>query len=101
MVAQMKPKDDDVDAGLEGLASWFHQDWKLIYPDIPTAARDYLQGRSATERESLRRELKMFLEAKTGRSSEQIRSAWIALGAQSWPRGEDASAALVLLLAEI
>ena len=84
--------------GLEGLASWFHQDWKLIYPDVPTAARAYIQTLPGSERTLLRQELESFLEANSGRTAEQVREAWIALGVGSWPRGENTEAMLTAVL---
>lgn len=85
-------------SGVRALASWFHQDWKLVYPDAPTAARVYIQGLSSSERALLRRELKAFLEANSGKSAEEVREAWLALGAGSWPKDGSTVATLTAIL---
>lgn len=88
-------------SGVRALASWFHQDWRLVYPDVPTAAGAYIGGLSDSERALLRRELAAFLDANSGKSPEQVREAWLAVGAGSWPRHESTVATLTAILETI
>jgi hypothetical protein len=85
-------------SGINALASWFHQDWKLDFPDALTAAHFYIERLPVNKRALLRRELEEFLEASAGKSPLEVREAWLALGAGSWPRDDSALTSLTAIL---
>jgi hypothetical protein len=69
---------------LEKFASWFGQDWELIYPNFYEGARMYFGQLSEQRRIILRRELSEFIVKSVGLPSETIEESWFKLGAQAW-----------------
>jgi len=72
---------------LGAFASWFHQDWRLVYPDFLTGAKMYVEALPGERRKGLSAELRAFIEAHSVSSEEEIRKAWYALGAGAWQTG--------------
>jgi len=66
---------------LEAFASFFHQDWRLMYPNFHAGAKLYIGSLSNESKRKLRAELLNFI---AGRSARSTRKRWIALGAQAW-----------------
>jgi len=71
---------------LERFASWFHQDWKLVFSDFDEGARIYVRQLSDTERAALRQDLRDFLKANEAGDEDRLRRAWLGLGAHAAPR---------------
>jgi hypothetical protein len=69
---------------LEKFASWFHQDWKLIYPHFYEGAKIYINDLSAERKGVLRQELLNFISTNADRRSEAVISSWCDLGADAW-----------------
>jgi CdiI immunity protein len=79
---------------LQQLASWFHQDWKMVFPDFYKGLNLYLDNLPQERRVALGRELRQFLEQNNGRSSEELKQLWLRLGAQGWQASLDIHSAL-------
>ena len=69
---------------LEKFASWFHQDWKLVYKDFYEGARMYASSLSTERKTALRRELSEFVETHRNTSRSVLMASWFKLGAQGW-----------------
>src|SRR5438045_3617272 len=54
---------------LQQLAEWFHQDWKLVFPDFYAGLDLYLDNLPAERRAILGRELCQFVEQNRGASA--------------------------------
>ena len=74
---------------LQQFASWFHQDWKLMFKDFHEGARIYISTLSPERRQALRRELGDFIEASRTKSPEEIKQLWLKLGAEGWQQNLD------------
>lgn len=70
---------------LQKFASWFHQDWDLIYPNFYEGAQMYLTSLSSRRRVKLSNELQDFLRQYGGEPSKLVLRAWFRLGAEAWP----------------
>ena len=79
---------------MQQLASWFHQDWKLVFPDFYTGLRIYLDNLLAGRRGALGIELRRFVEKNQGSSAKALKRLWLRLGAQGWQANLDIRAAL-------
>jgi len=66
---------------LQQLALWFHQDWKLLFPDFYAGLHLYLDHLPAQRRVVLGRELCQFVEHNEGTSSDELKRLWLGLGA--------------------
>jgi hypothetical protein len=71
---------------LQQFASWFHQDFGLMKMTIHEGARTYFGNLTAERSKVLRSELKAFLAQH---ASASLRKAWLAQGAQYWPKDVD------------
>ena len=71
---------------LTQFAVFFHQDFALGFPDMPSGARVYLRGLSPDRKVVLGREFDTFLTDH--RSAKALRNSWIRLGAGYAPRGD-------------
>jgi len=69
---------------LEKFASWFHQDWKLVFPNFPEGARMYLSTLPRERKALLHQELSAFLAEHSDDSSSGLKQAWLRLGALGW-----------------
>ena len=74
---------------LQQLASWFHQDWNLVFPDFYTGLRMYLDNLPAGRRAALGSELRRFMEQNQGASAKALKRLWLRLGAQGWQANLD------------
>lgn len=74
---------------LEQFASWFHQDWKLVFSDFYDGARMYASSLSIARKAALLRELSEFVETHHNASSSALMASWLKLGAQGWERKYD------------
>ena len=69
---------------LQKFASWFHQDWKIVFPDFICGAKMYFSNLPSDRTENLSQEIIKFLNNHKNDSSSEVRKAWISLGAQAW-----------------
>lgn len=69
---------------LQKFAFWFHQDWKLIFPDFHTGAEMYLSSLSPERKEVLRQALAQFIERNRDADASELIDEWVKLGAQAW-----------------
>lgn len=69
---------------LQKFASWFHQDWKIVFPDFIYGAKMYFSNLPSDRAEILSQEIIKFLNKHKKASSSEVRKAWISLGAQAW-----------------
>lgn len=74
---------------LQQLALWFHQDWKLLFPDFYAGLHLYLENLPAERRVVLGRELREFVEQNRGASVQALKRRWLRLGAQGWQSSLD------------
>ena len=79
---------------LEKFASWFHQDWELIFPDVREGALMYRDSLSHDRRVTLVKELQDFLNRHAGEPSGAVLKAWFRLGAEGWQRDLEISETL-------
>jgi hypothetical protein len=73
-------------SALANLASWFHQDSKLMGIEADQWGKEFIKPLSTGQRRVLRAELLEFMAAYPGTSAKGIRNAWVRLGAAGWPR---------------
>ena len=73
-------------SALADLASWFHQDFKLMGIEADQWGKEFIKPLSTGERRALRVELLELATAYPGKSGKGLRNAWIRLGAAGWPR---------------
>jgi hypothetical protein len=71
---------------LANLASWFHQDFKLMGIEPDQWGREFIKSLSVDQKSALRAELLELAAAYPGKSGKGLRNAWARLGAQCWPR---------------
>jgi hypothetical protein len=76
----------DKTSPLQNLASWFHQDFKLMGMEADDWGKEFIKSLSAAQRRTLKVELLELAAAYPGRSGKGLLNAWARLGAQSWPR---------------
>lgn len=74
---------------LQQLALWFHQDWKLLFPDFHAGLTMYLENLPAPRRVVLGRELREFVEQNRDASARALTRRWLSLGAQGWQSSLD------------
>ena len=66
---------------------WFHQDWKLVFPDFFAGTTLYLRnlsGDEQTRRRDLALQLRVFLQAHATAAPGELKQRWLELGAQGW-----------------
>ena len=68
---------------LEMFASFFFQDWYLIFPDFYTGVDMYISAISRKQRQILSKQLEQFVEDH--KTPAQLKQAWLNAGAQAWP----------------
>jgi hypothetical protein len=73
---------------LQQFASWFHQDFGLMKMTVHEGARTYFGSLTTDRSKALRSELQAFV-VQHGGSPESLRKAWLAQGAEYWPRAVD------------
>ena len=78
-VVQRTPQSE-----LEQFASWFHQDWKVLFGTADDAIRAYLANMPRGRRTELESELAAFLREHQASDDRKLLEAWYALGAQGW-----------------
>jgi hypothetical protein len=74
---------------LQEFASWFHQDWKILFGDAQSCAKTYFSGLSPERRKRLRIELLVFLEGEKNSTANNLLRSWYGLGAQGWQTNID------------
>ena len=79
---------------LERFATWFHQDFKLAFPDVQSGGIVMIEQLSSAEKKLLSSELAAFLANHEGSSEKALRRAWMKLGVQYWPRRGDTKSLL-------
>ncbi|MGK9167617.1 hypothetical protein KXR53_15035 [Inquilinus limosus] len=72
---------------MERFASWFHQDWILVFPDFDAGARLHISQLGDERRSVLKRQFSKFLSRNEGASTRSLKNQWLRLGAQGWQRG--------------
>jgi hypothetical protein len=83
---QVVPKPERSE--LEQFASSFHQDFGLMKMTVHEWARKYFGTLTANRSKVLREQLQSFVAQHPG-SPDSLRKAWLAQGAQYWPRSID------------
>jgi hypothetical protein len=86
---------------LHKFASWFHQDWKLVFPDFRAGVEIYLKNLPMDGRRILADELRKFIEHNSTASSQELKQQWLELGAQGWQNSLDIHSTLDEFLATI
>ncbi|HEY4081752.1 MAG TPA: hypothetical protein VGM81_13755 [Burkholderiaceae bacterium] len=86
---------------LEEFASWFHQDFFVLFPNVQSGAAEYLAQLTDSQRHLLLSQLGLFVQANGRASEKAIRRAWFKLGAQAWPARGDTKALLASFLEQI
>jgi hypothetical protein len=79
---------------LQEFASWFHQDWKLLFPEFYAGVRPYLRNMPLERKCVLASELRDFIEKNSAVSPEELKQKWLDLGAQGWQASLDIHNAL-------
>lgn len=74
---------------VQGLASWFHQDFALMGVEPGEWGKTLMKSLSAEQRRVLRVELLELKAAYLGKSDKGLRNAWIRLGAAGWSSSTD------------
>jgi hypothetical protein len=74
---------------MANLASWFHQDFKLMGIEPEDWGKEFIKSLSVGQRRTLKVELLQLAAAYPGKSGKGLRNAWARLGAQCWPRSEN------------
>ena len=83
----MKFIDNRKGSELERFARWFHQDFRMQYPEADEFAFEYFRSLSIQRRRALGAELGSLLEQWPGRNGKGLRNAWVRLGAHWSERG--------------
>lgn len=71
---------------LPNFASWFHQDFGVIFDNFDDGVDRYIGGLSENRKAVLASELRELLNQYPGKSSKGLKNAWIRLGAQWWDK---------------
>lgn len=87
-------KTSEVRSELSRFAVWFHQDWKLLFPDFFSGYQMYVANLSQDRQAALRAELENFLNQNAGMPEQDLKRAWLALGAQAWQANLDVRSTL-------
>lgn len=74
---------------LQTFASWFHQDWELVFPDFYQGAKMYIDSLSTERKKVLKSELIEFINKYIGSNSSEVKRGWLSLGAQAWQSDKD------------
>lgn len=69
---------------IQKFASWFHQDWQLIFSSFSDGADQYLGSLTKERRAVLKKELEAFVEKNRERNNKSLLKEWLNLGAQGW-----------------
>jgi hypothetical protein len=71
---------------VQGLASWFHQDFALMEVEPGEWGREFIRSLSVSQKGELKTELMELVATYPGKNGKGLMNAWIRSGAQSWPR---------------
>jgi hypothetical protein len=71
---------------LQEFASWFGQDYALFFSNFYEGAAKYIAALPTPRRETLRTELREFLDANPHAPSKKLIKKWLELGADTWDR---------------
>jgi hypothetical protein len=74
---------------VQGLASWFHQDFALMGVEPGEWGREFIRSLSVSQEGELKTELMELVATYPGKNGKGLMNAWIRFGAQSWPRSAD------------
>jgi len=74
------------DSELENFASWFHQDFGVIFENIEEGTEAYIGMLSPERKRVLVSELGKLLREYPGKENKGLKNAWIRLGGQWWDR---------------
>jgi hypothetical protein len=69
----------------QGLASWFHQDWAVMFPSFNSAVDIYIASLTERRKQILRVELEAVL-LETKNSEADLKNQWLNAGAQGYPK---------------
>ena len=70
-------------------ASFFHQDFELLFNDANEGASEYFRTLTEIQKSYLKTQLKNLIEEFPGKQQKGLHSAWIKLGAQWWDKRID------------
>ncbi|HKP27206.1 MAG TPA: contact-dependent growth inhibition system immunity protein [Dongiaceae bacterium] len=71
---------------LEQFATWFHQDWGVLFSTFEAAANAYVRQLPAKRKTTLRKELAAFLDEHGRAKRGGLLRWWLKLRAQGGPR---------------
>jgi len=71
---------------LQKFAMYFHQDWKLVFPDFYTGAEMYLSSIKTEQKVLLKNQLSDFISLHRNSSPAIVKTEWLKLGAQGWQK---------------
>ncbi len=71
---------------LEKFASWFHQDFGVLFESIEEGTNAYLDTLPSRRKKELVAEIKKLLNDDSGKENKGLKNAWLRLGAQWWNR---------------
>ena len=71
---------------LQEFAQWFHQDWRLMFPNFYMGAAMYIKQLTPERRLQLQQQLRAFLDANAGATPRELEQQWLKLGAAEWER---------------
>lgn len=69
---------------LQKFASWFHQDWDLVFSDFFMGAKMYFNSLPNERLEVLEKELELFIKRNKNATLDEVEEAWLLLGAQAF-----------------
>jgi len=65
-------------------ASWFHQDYGVLYKNPEIGVDDYLNTLTQDQQQKLFLEINDLLKEFHGKDHKGLKNAWLRLGAQWW-----------------
>lgn len=73
---------------IEKFASWFHQDYGLVFDQADDGVKAYLANLSDGRKRELAIEVSVLLKRYAGMDHKGLKNAWLRLGAQWWSAKE-------------
>lgn len=82
------------------LASWFGQDFSVLFPDLDVVAvaRIYIRQLTPAKAALLRDELVEFLRKNSEQPPGVLKRLWVKQGVEYWPRGTDTESTLKVFI---
>jgi len=75
-------------AELSKFASWFHQDYGVLYKNPKLGVDDYLNSLAQDQQKKLFLEINDLLKEYYGKENTGLKNAWLRLGAQWWNKDQ-------------